>query len=50
MRENLAAADLSLTSEDLQEIAELDRNRRYVDGSFWTMDGSPYTLENLWDE
>lgn len=50
MRENLAAADLSLTSEDLQEIADLDRHRRYVDGSFWTMGGSPYTLENLWDE
>ena len=27
----------------------LDREYRYVDGSFWTRVGSPYTLANLWD-
>lgn len=50
MSENLAAVSVSLTETDLQAIQGLDRHRRYVDGSFWTMPGSPYTLANLWDE
>jgi alcohol dehydrogenase (NADP+) len=48
--ENLAAADITLTETDLTEIAMLDRHYRYVSGSFWAMDGSPYSLETLWDE
>ena len=50
MRQNLAAADISLTREDMQQIAGLDRNRRYVGGEFWTVQGSPYTMASLWDE
>ncbi len=50
MKENLDAAEMSPSPEDMQEIAGLDRHRRYVDGSFWTMEGSPYTMANLWDE
>ncbi len=50
MRENLAAADLSLTAEDLEAIGGLDRHRRYITGESWTMTGSGYTLANLWDE
>ena len=48
MKENLAAAKVSLTREDMEEIAVLDRKRRYVD--FWSPQGSPYTMANLWDE
>jgi alcohol dehydrogenase (NADP+) len=50
IEENLAAADVSLTEADMDAIAELDRGRRYVDGSFWAMDGSPYTMAGLWNE
>ncbi len=50
IRENLAAAELSLTQEDMNAIAELDRNRRYVPGRAWTVSGSPYTQASLWDE
>ncbi len=50
LKENLAAADVSLGREDMQEIAGLDRNRRYVDGEFWAMEGGPYTVANIWDE
>jgi alcohol dehydrogenase (NADP+) len=50
LAENLAAADVTLTEADLAEIATLDQHYRYVSGSFWAMDGSPYTLKNLWDE
>jgi alcohol dehydrogenase (NADP+) len=50
IRQNLVAEKISLNPADVQEIAGLDRHRRYVSGSFWAMPGSPYTIENLWDE
>ncbi|EKU99954.1 aldo/keto reductase, diketogulonate reductase [Leptolyngbya sp. PCC 7375] len=49
IKQNLAAADLSLTAADMQTIADLDLNRRYVDGTFWQVEGGPYTLAALWD-
>ncbi|TNE45341.1 MAG: aldo/keto reductase [Deltaproteobacteria bacterium] len=48
LAQNLAAADVSLTSEDMDSIQTLERNRRYVDGRFWAPEGSPYSLEWLW--
>ena len=50
LRENLAAAAIELTPTDLDRIAALDRGVRLVDGSFWLMEGSPWTLQSLWDE
>ena len=50
IRQNFEAAQISLSAEDMAAIKELDRHRRYVSGTFWTMPGSPYTLETLWDE
>jgi len=50
LKQNLAAAELSLTQDDMREIAGMDQNRRYISGAFWTIEGSPYTLANLWDE
>lgn len=50
LAQNLAAAEVVLTEGDIQEIAGLDLHRRYVSGSFWVLDGGPYTLENIWDE
>ena len=50
MKQNLAAAEVSLTEDDMEEIAGLDRNRRYVSGTFWAIEGGPYTVANLWDE
>jgi len=49
LQQNLEAASLKLTTENLHILDQLDRAYRYVDGSFWTKDGSPYTLANLWD-
>lgn len=48
--QNLAAAEVNLTAEDMEAIGQLDRHRRYVDGTFWVVEGGPYTLDNLWDE
>jgi alcohol dehydrogenase (NADP+) len=50
LEQNLAAVDLTLSREDLLEISNLNRNRRYYTGGVWTIEGSPYTMENLWDE
>ena len=50
MKQNLVAAEGSLTGEDMKEIAGLNRNRRYIGGNLWTTEGGPYTIENLWDE
>jgi alcohol dehydrogenase (NADP+) len=50
LEQNLAAAEVVLSEEDMAEIADLDKHRRYVSGSFWALDGGPYTLDNIWDE
>ncbi len=50
MKQNLDAAEVSLTKEDMQEIAGIDRNRRYVDGEFWVFEGGSYSIANIWDE
>ncbi len=50
IKENLAAADLSLTDDDMDALSGLGRGRRYVRGELWTLEGSPYTLESIWEE
>jgi len=50
IRDNLAAANVELTDEDMEAIAELDTGVRYVPGHLWTIEGSPYTQEGLWEE
>lgn len=50
IQQNLASIEVSLSEEDMQAISELDRHRRYVDGSIWVVEGGPYSLGNLWDE
>jgi alcohol dehydrogenase (NADP+) len=50
LQQNLAAADLELSPSDLERIAGLDQHRRLVDGSFWLLEGSPWSLQTLWDE
>lgn len=50
LQQNLAAADIPLTEEEMHTIARLDKNYRFLDGSFWVMEGNSYSLDNLWDE
>ena len=47
---NLAATALQLSNEELQRIAGLDRQHRFVDGSLWELPGGPYRRTELWDE
>lgn len=47
IRENLAAANVELTAEDMERIAVLDLGFRYVDAKFWELRGAPYTAEEI---
>jgi alcohol dehydrogenase (NADP+) len=49
LQQNLDAVKVSLDDDDMRKIASLDRNYRLLDGQFFCMEGSPYTLENIWD-
>lgn len=49
LAENLAAKDVTLTAEEMETLYQLDKATRYIDGSIWMMEGSPYTKENLWE-
>lgn len=50
IKENYDAQTVNLDDEDMRDIAALDKGYRFLDGSVWCMPGSPYTLENIWDE
>jgi alcohol dehydrogenase (NADP+) len=50
LKENLEAADIELTTDEMAKISSLDLHYRYIKGDFWCLEGSDYTLENLWDE
>lgn len=50
LQENLAAADLQLTTDEMKQIEAINRDRRYVDGKFWEVEGGPYTTAELWGE
>ena len=50
MKQNLDAATITLSDEDIQKITTLDKNARFIIGGFWAMPGSGYSLETLWDE
>jgi alcohol dehydrogenase (NADP+) len=47
--ENLAAGDIEISEEEMEKISVIDLNYRYLKGDFWCLEGSDYTLQNLWD-
>ena len=47
--DNLAAGSIELSDDEMKAIDNIEINHRYVHGRFWEMEGSPYTVENLWD-
>ncbi|MDR1652685.1 MAG: aldo/keto reductase [Prevotellaceae bacterium] len=48
--ENIGTLNVKLSREDMQQMAQLDRNMRVTEGALWTMKGSPYTSEWLWEQ
>ncbi|GAA4650617.1 aldo/keto reductase [Kistimonas scapharcae] len=49
-RENLEAANLLLSVEDVDQISALERHFRYIDGRPFVVEGSDYSLASIWDE
>lgn len=47
--ENFEAKQLQLDEEDLRRINALEGPYRYTTGKGWIREGSPYTVEDLWD-
>ncbi|MCV9387060.1 aldo/keto reductase [Reichenbachiella ulvae] len=50
LKENLNAAQISLSEEEMNQINALDSGYRYESGKWITLPNSSYTYENLWDE
>ena len=50
LKQNFKATEVQLDADDMEKIGKLDKQARYIRGIFWTMPGSPYTVEELWDE
>ena len=49
IKQNFEAQNISLDTEDMEQIKTLNRNYRYVDGSFFALPNSNYTVESIWD-
>ena len=50
LKQNLESADIELSTQEMIKMNNLDLHYRYIKGDFWCLEGSDYTLENLWDE
>lgn len=50
IEENLVATKIKLEEEEIRRMDTLDKGIRYVDGTFFTSEESPYTLEQIWGE
>jgi alcohol dehydrogenase (NADP+) len=48
--ENFKAADIELSGSEMETINSMNRNFRFLTGALWTIPGSPYTQESLWEE
>ena len=46
--ENFESTQIVLSVNEMARLAELETGTRYVNGEFWTIEGSPYTLDGLW--
>jgi alcohol dehydrogenase (NADP+) len=50
LKQNFEAENFQLSEEDMNMIRGLDRHFRFITGGFWAIEGSSYTVQNLWDE
>jgi len=46
--QNFEAQLVELSKIDMNKIAALDKNYRFLSGEHWLYAGSPYTLESIW--
>lgn len=50
LKENFEAQNITLSTEAMEQISTLDKHFRFVSGAFWEVEGSDYTVADLWDE
>lgn len=50
IKQNFESFKIKLSEDDMNRISKLDKHFRFVNGGFWAMSGSPYTVAELWDE
>jgi alcohol dehydrogenase (NADP+) len=50
LKQNFEAENFELSEDDMNIINKLDRHFRFINGGFWAIEGSTYTVQNLWDE
>lgn len=48
LKENLAAAEIELSPEEMARISEVNKSHRFVNGKFWEMEGGPYFADEIW--
>ncbi|REE05585.1 aldo/keto reductase [Marinoscillum furvescens] len=49
LKQNLEAASIELSEDQMKHLNDLNESFRYIDGTIWTIEGSPYALEDLWE-
>lgn len=47
IKENFEAQSLVLDGKDMEDIAKLDKNHRFIDGAAFAF--GDYTIENIWE-
>ena len=50
LKQNLEATNLELSPDDMDAIARLDMDYRFINGKFWEREGGFYTADWLWNE
>jgi alcohol dehydrogenase (NADP+) len=48
--ENYNAQNITIDNSDMDDLHQLDLKYRFLDGTYFTQSGSPYTHATLWDE
>lgn len=48
IQQNLESCEISLSESQMRRIASINRDYRLIDGGFFAIPGSGYTLESIW--
>jgi alcohol dehydrogenase (NADP+) len=48
LKQNYDAQNIVLSADDMNELSSLDKEYRFINGGFWAMEGSPYSLKDIW--
>ncbi|WP_236975896.1 aldo/keto reductase [Membranihabitans maritimus] len=49
IKQNFEAKDITLSPSEMEALYGMDEGMRYIDGTTWTIERSPNTLESLWE-